>query len=111
MYNELCENNPLFDNSCVERAHAAPYPYGVDDFSEMKNSGPYYHIIAFQPFYVTCVDTKGDCPGFNHAQTMNAELKDGPVIEGFFLHDVKVSPDTTQGCEVNLGNCTISLSN
>jgi len=114
IYNEICLNDPTVDISCVERAHAhPPWPefFGVDIFTEMRNQVPYYHIIAFAPFYVSCIDKKGECPGFRYAQTLNDDLKDNPVIEGYFLSDYKVSPNATAGCDINLGNCTISLSN
>jgi len=110
VFNYLCDGDPRIDTSCVSEAHASPPwpPFsGEDDFSQIKFGSDNYHIIAFEPFYITCVDKKGDCPG--------AELAgidgDGPVVEGFFLSDYPVSPDSSQGCDINLGNCTISLSN
>jgi hypothetical protein len=78
----------------------------------MKNSGPYYHILTFEPFYITCVNSQGNCPGYEYAQTLpgNDDLSaNEPVIEGFFLSDVGIIPDIADGCSVNLGNCTISL--
>ncbi len=117
VYNVICDDSPLVETSCVDDAHASPpWPEftGVDDFSEMKNSGPYYHIITFAPFYITCVDSQGNCPGYEYARTLpkGSELSaNEPVIEGFFLSDVGVVPDITQGCNINLGNCTISLGN
>ena len=116
VYNVICENDPTEDPSCVDAAHASPpWPVfsGVDDFSQIRNSGPYYHIITFEPFYITCVNKKGNCPGYEYAQTLPTgdELdKFTPVIEGFFLSDVGVSPDASYGCDLNLGNCIISLS-
>ncbi len=115
VYNTICDGDPRVDSSCVAEAHASPpWPAysGEDDFSEIRNSKVNYHIIAFEPFYITCIDKKGNCPGFKLAQSMSGgALKKGPVIEGFFLSDYPVSPDSSQGCEINLGNCTISLSN
>jgi Flp pilus assembly protein TadG len=115
VYNMICENDPRVDTSCVADAHASPpWPAftGTDDFSEMKNSGPYYHILTFEPFYITCVNSQGNCPGYEYAQTLpgNDDLSaNEPVIEGFFLSDVGIIPDIADGCSVNLGNCTISL--
>jgi hypothetical protein len=110
VFNYVCDGDPRVDTSCVAEAHASPPwpPFsGEDDFSQIKFGSDNYHIIAFEPFYITCIDKKGDCPG--------AELAgidgDGPVVEGFFLSDYPVSPDSGQGCDINLGNCTISLSN
>ncbi|MDY6867186.1 MAG: flp pilus-assembly TadE/G-like family protein [Chloroflexota bacterium] len=116
VYNEICDGDPRTDATCVANAHASPpWPSfnGVDDFSEIRNTSLNYHIITFEPFYISCVDTKGDCPGFQHAQTLPGgdELKDIPVIEGYFLRDFELSPDVTQSCILNLGNCIITLSN
>jgi len=116
VYNVWCDGDPRTDTSCVDAAHASPpWPefHGVDDFSEIRNKTLNYHIVAFAPFYVSCVSTKGDCPGFRYAQSLpkGEELKDGPVVEGFFLTDIDVSPDSEQDCSIDLGNCVISLSN
>lgn len=119
VYNKICDEDPqLASNTCVEEAHSSEWydpPYtGLDDFSEMKNSGPYYHIISFAPFYITCVDSQGQCSGYEYARTLeqNADLSaNEPVIEGFFLSEVGVVPDITDGCSINLGNCVISLGN
>ncbi len=117
VYNVICSNNPQTDSSCVDDAHdSPPWPEfsGTDDFSEMKNSSPYYHIITFEPFYITCVDSQGNCPGYEYARSLpkGSELSaNEPVIEGFFLSDVGVVPDISDGCPFNLGNCTISLGN
>lgn len=116
IYNVLCEGDPREDASCVEAAHASPpWPEfdDIDDFTEIRNKSGNYHILTFEPFYITCISKSGDCPGFEYAQSLpkGSELKDGPVIEGFFLSDVGISPDSEEGCGVNMGNCTISLSN
>lgn len=114
VYNYVCDGDPRTDSTCVAEAHASPpWPefFGEDIFDEIRNKTLNYHIIAFEPFYVSCVSKKGDCPGYQLAQALSGgELKDGPVIEGFFLSDMDVSADSTQGCDINLGNCTISLS-
>lgn len=116
VYNEICDGDPRTDATCVANAHTSPpWPYfsGVDDFSEIRNTSLNYHIITFEPFYISCIDTKGDCPGFRYAQSLpqGSELKDGPVIEGYFLRDFELSPDTSQSCILNLGNCIVTLSN
>lgn len=114
IYNVICENSPLLDASCVEAAHASPpWPLftGLDDFSEMKNQSPYYHIVAFAPFYVSCVSKQGNCPGLQYAASMDPNLDDkSPVIEGYFISDFSVLPDIDQNCDFDIGNCTISLS-
>ena len=116
VYNEICQTNPSITPACVANAHASP-PWPAfseeDDFSEIKNQDPYYHVIAFAPFYLSCVSKSGDCPGYIYADKVinSNNLKDNvPVIEGFFLSDVEVSPETTDFCSINLGNCTVSLS-
>lgn len=115
IYNVLCENSPLEDPACIAAAHASPpWPLftGLDDFSEMKNQSPYYHVVAFAPFYVSCVDKQGDCPGYQYAVSMDPNLDNkSPVIEGYFISDFDVQPDIDQGCVFDIGNCVISLSN
>lgn len=114
VYNYLCNNNPQTDSTCVDGAHASPpWPAfdGMDDFSEISNQSPYFHIVAFAPFYISCVSKSGDCPGYLYARTINSTLAaNEPIIEGYFLSDVDVSPDSTQDCLINLGSCSISLS-
>ena len=113
VYNVLCNGDPRTDTTCVTSAHESPpWPAfsGEDDFSQIRNTTVNYHIVVFQPFYVSCVALKGECPGFRYAQSLNSALTDGPVIEGFFIADYDVSIDITSGCSINLGNCTISLS-
>jgi len=112
IFNVLCNGDPRTTIDpytgllCVDAAHQdPPWSFGVDDFSEMKNVDPKYHIIAFAPFYVSCVDKKGDCPG---AQALN--LDNGPVLEGFFLSEYNISIDINQECDINLGNCLLTLS-
>ena len=115
VYNEICNTYPI-TSACLDAAHASPpWPEfdGTDDFSEMKNQVPVYHVIAFAPFYISCVSKSGDCPGYIYADKVinSNQLQDNtPVIEGFFLTDVEVSTENTDLCEINLGNCTISLS-
>ena len=115
VYNVLCEGDPRTNASCVSAAHASPpWPAydGVDNFEEIRNTTLNYHILTFQPFYISCIDTGGNCPGFAYAKSLpgGENLKDGPVIEGFFLSDVTISPDNKDGCSINTGNCQISLS-
>jgi hypothetical protein len=114
VYNVICPTYPI-TQACLDSAHASPpWPVfsGVDDFSEMKNQVPVYHVIAFAPFYISCVSKSGDCPGYRYADTINnGELKNTEkVIEGYFISDYEVSTDATDFCSINLGNCTISLS-
>jgi len=112
IYNVLCNGDPRTSIDpwtglyCVDAAHQdPPWSFGVDDFSEMQNVDPKYHIIAFAPFYVSCVHKLGDCPG---AQAL--DLDKGPVLEGFFLSEYNISIDVNQECDIDLGNCIITLS-
>ena len=73
VYNVLCDGDPRTDASCVAAAHASPpWPafHGVDHFDEIRNTTLNYHILTFQPFYISCIDTKGNCPGFAYAQSL-----------------------------------------
>jgi len=117
IYNVLCDGDPRTTIDpytgllCVDAAHQdPPWHYGEDDFSEMKNADPKYHIIAFAPFYVSCVEKDGDCPGYLYAQESTGKLDKSPVLEGFFLSNYTVSIDVNQICDINLGNCILSLS-
>lgn len=115
VYNHICDGDPRTDAACVNAAHASPpWPHftGSDNFDEIRSKNDNYHIIAFEPFYITCIDKNGNCPGLNYAKDLNiVDKKDKiPVIEGFFLSDVKLTPDSTQSCSINLGNCQVSLS-
>ncbi len=116
VYNEICTSNPDTNPACVAAAHASPpWPAfgGTDNFSELKNQDPYYHVIAFAPFYISCVSKSGNCPGYIYADKIinGNTLKDNErVIEGYFLSDVDVSPDHTDLCSIDLGNCKIALT-
>jgi len=115
VYNEICMHDPSITPACVAAAHGSPWPVygGADDFSEIKNQVPYYHIVAFAPFYISCVSKQGDCPGYIYADKIinGNKLKDNEkVIEGYFLSDVDVSLELTDLCSYNLGNCNLSLS-
>jgi hypothetical protein len=115
VYNVICDGDPRVDTACVEAAHDPdqwPAFDGTDNFDEIRNTQVNYHILTFQPFYISCIDTMGNCPGFTIAQSLPGgdALTDGPVIEGFFLSNMTISPDDKDGCAINLGNCQISLS-
>ncbi len=115
LYNYVCSKGPTGENhSCVAEAHASPWPSGEDDFSKMdKTNKANYHIVTFQPFYITCISKNGKpmCPGMDLAMDLDIMDKKDSVIEGFFLSDYPVTPDSSNGCDINLGNCIISLSN
>ncbi len=117
VYNYLCDTDPQTQPSqaCMTSAHTdprPPLPDDGDDFSNMKKNKKYYfHVVAFSPFYVSCVSKSGNCPGYKLAQTQDSTLKSNEgIIEGYFISDYNVSLDPTQDCSINLGNCSVSLS-
>ncbi len=116
VYNTICDNEPSTDPACVAAAHASPpWPAygGSDDYSQIRHKSPNYHIVAFAPFYISCVSKKGACPGYIYADNImngGSWKNNEPVIEGFFLSNYDVSIDPTISCIYNLGNCKVSLS-
>ncbi len=115
VYNTFCEGDPSVEGSpCMVEAHDPLYwdlePAGGDIFDEMRSTNDNYHVITFDAFYISCVSTKGDCPGANYARSIDPDLGEIPTMEGFFLTDVGLSADYAQNCSVNLGNCIVSLS-
>jgi len=119
IYNYQCEDNPSSNAYCITEAHSPLYtgdnwaPFLGEDTFDIKSGGSlWFHIIAFQPFYLSCVSSKGDCPGYRYAQTINTELKDNvDVVEGYFLSDYDdVSIDGNVFCDaLQLNNCGITL--
>lgn len=114
VYNYLCNGDPQKPLCLAGGYDSPPWPIfnGVDDYSAIHPGNKVnYHIIAFAPFYVSCADSKGNCPGYIYAQTKDSTLKSNePILEGYFLTDVDVSIDSTENCAINLGNCTVSLT-
>jgi len=98
----------------MEAAHAYPRPEepATGDI-DVVDQRPKFHIITFNPFYISCVHTKkqDDCPGFELALEVNSEIKDNTkALEGFFLKNVDLPLDLETHCNVNLGNCVVSLT-
>ncbi len=123
IFNAICDDkNPTTNFACMTAAHADPWPpepAGGD--IEKGDQKPQFHIVAFDAFYISCVHTKkGDkCPGFEMAQDKNPDPKhpnksiigDNVMsVEGFFLTNYPVEPNVDVACDINLGNCTVSLS-
>jgi len=119
LYNYMCEKGPTSSNhACVDAAHASPWPSepaNGDDLSTIRQSNKEnYHVVTFAPFYVTCIKKQGggSCPGFQYAEDhMGYNNKNTAVIEGYFIDGYPVSADSTTTCDINTGNCVISLSN
>jgi len=124
VFNAICDDsNPLNNPVCMEVAHAFPNPEeppGGDEDS--PGQAPKFHVITFAPFYISCVHifSFDYCPGFAFAQEMNPDpdnplkslIKDNiPSVEGYFLTNIDDIPlDTEVHCDVNLGNCVVSLT-
>jgi len=129
VYNYQCEDNPESNSYCITEAHSPEYrglkwaTYDPDVYPplfEMKSGGSlWFHIIAFQPFYISCVSKSGDCPGYRYAQAIvnpNVAPQDKmgdnvPVVEGYFLSDYdELSIDGNVFCDaLQLNNCGITL--
>lgn len=130
IYNYFCDNYDLGKNPqgqfkspadvayCLEQAHAHPWPeepeHG-DNFDHIRNDKGNYHVVAFAPFYISCISDKGlDCPGFKYVydnDTTGELHQNDPVIEGYFITDYwDLYLDSTGMCDVQIGSCVISLS-
>ena len=118
VFNAICnDKSPLGNATCMQDAHAEPKPPEPPggDIDQGANQTPKFHVITFNPFYISCVHEKsGDfCPGFAQAQAANPDKKvipdNLPTVEGFFLTNVDKPLDLSTGCDVNMGNCVVSL--
>ncbi|MFU8827775.1 MAG: hypothetical protein ACNA70_09855, partial [Brevefilum sp.] len=116
VFNHLCQGDPRVDTACVDTAHAYPWPpepaWG-DDYSAIRGGKDNYHILDFAPFYISCISTSQNrCAGYDYMYNNVDGLDDKPnIIEGFFITNyIELTPDDTNPCEINLGNCIISLS-
>jgi len=125
VFNAICDDRTPLDNpTCMEEAHAPPRPpeptppSGDIDLDDQK---PKFHIITFTPFYISCVhENKNDsCPGFDLAVDMNPDpdkegkslIKENTAsVEGYFLKNVELPLDLENHCDINLGNCVVSLT-
>jgi hypothetical protein len=123
VFNAICDdNNPIANAVCMEIAHAPPFPEEppTGDIDE-PGQAPKFHVITFDPFYISCVHTFSSdyCPGFKLAQDVNPDpdlphkslIPDNiPSVEGYFLSNVDLQLDLEIHCDVNLGNCVVSLT-
>ncbi len=100
---------PVFDVICAD-IHAddfdtdcAPYDPGVDQIFGRNGKKTYYHVIAFAPFYVSCVAKNNEsCPGKDFAGI------DKSTIEGYFVDGYIV--DSEIGGSFDLGVYILSLT-
>lgn len=109
VYSQLCEgkyngSTEIIGGSCSTAG---------DDVSPGTGSQKYYRVVTFAPFYVTCVHAvPGDpmCSGLALANELNSiNSNKARTIEGFFLENIDYGLDTSLECDVNLGNCTVSI--
>jgi len=124
IFNALCaDSNPTANPTCMEVAHTDPFPDEPPPPGDIDEAGqaPKFHVITFAPFYISCVHTFSFdyCPGFAFAQEVNPNpsnpskslIPDNtPSVEGFFLSNVDLPLDLESHCDVNLGNCNVSLT-
>jgi len=123
VFNAYCDdNNPTANPVCMEVAHAYPFPEEPPTGDiDAAGQAPKFHVIAFDPFYISCVHIYSSdyCPGFALAQEVNPDpdlphkslIPDNtPSVEGFFLSNVDLPLDLEVNCDVNLGNCVVSLT-
>jgi len=77
VFNKLCDiKGGETEAACVSFAHGTPWNYAGDcdeDAFDETNNENLYHILAFADFYVSCVSTKGGCPGYQYAVSTLAE--------------------------------------
>jgi len=110
VYNQLCEGTYNSTNQTIGSCSTAG-----DDVSPGTGDQKYYRVITFAPFYITCVHALPSdplCVGLELASELNSlNTNKARTIEGFFLENIDFGLNTTLECDVNLGNCTISLNN
>ena len=108
VYNQLCEGKYNSGNQTIGSCSTAG-----DDVSPGTGDQKYYRVVAFAPFYITCVHAHQSdpvCAGLELADELNnLNIHKARTIEGFFLENIAVALDINEECDVNLGNCTISL--
>ena len=115
VFNAICDDSdPIANEACMTIAHTPPFP-PLPESGDIDNAGqaPKFHVIAFDPFYISCVHIHSSdyCPGFSLAQSVNPGLipNNTPSVEGYLLSNVTLELDLENHCDVNLGNCLVSL--
>ena len=121
VFNVLCGDVPDLDDPndpCILAAHASTPPGLPLLEGEVENvlagnpATPMFHVIAFAPFYITCVHKSGEiCPGFEFARTINPTIKANTnTVEGYFVKDPPFVPGDVGTGGADLGNYVISLT-
>jgi len=108
VYNQLCEGKYDSGSQTIGSCSTAG-----DDVSPGSGSQKYYRVVTFAPFYVTCVHAVPSdpiCAGLALADELNSlKINKARTIEGFFLENIDYGLDTSLECDVNLGNCMVSI--
>jgi hypothetical protein len=120
IFNAICPSGSP-TSACMTAAHTSPRP--EEPLTGDIGTPPQdkFHVITFDAFYISCVhEGQSDfCPGFELAKKMNPDPKkpgkslipdNQRTVEGYFLTNVDEPLDLEEVCEVNLGNCTVSLT-
>ncbi len=109
---------PVYDTLCEGKYNAGNQTIGScstagDNVNPGSGDQKYYRVVTFAPFYVTCVHAKPSdpiCSGLELADELNnLNTNKARTIEGFFLENIDLGLDITLECDVNLGNCTVSI--
>ena len=119
VFNVMCEDLPSDKPKCLGAAHSevAPgvplEPGQTDTVITGKPATPVFHIVAFAPFFVTCVHSapKDYCPGFALAQSVNPTIKDNTnALEGYFVDPRSLDSENVSIYGADLGIYTASLT-
>lgn len=112
IFNWVCGHDPLDPNNpdCVDAAHSitppgVPLSPGQIDNDDNITNDPYFHVVGFAPFFITCVQkNNGDCPGFTLARDNDPSIKETSSLEGYF-----VDPDSLDGEDLSLSGVDIGV--
>ena len=93
VFDALCPGDPATRPACIQQAHnlASPLPSGnLNGDTVVHSNGTfhdYFHIIAFAPFFITCVEAGShkNCPGHDAAVSIGGMDKNTKTIEGYFV--------------------------
>lgn len=119
VFNVLCPDLPSNMPACLEAAHSSvapgvPLEPGQQDIVITGNpTTPVFHVVAFAPFFVTCVHSgpSDTCPGFTLAQTVNPTIKANTnTLEGYFVDPQSLDSENVNIYGADLGIYTASLT-
>ena len=120
IFNVMCDELPQNKPACLAAAHnptppGVPLPAGHTDVVITGSpSTPVFHVVAFAPFFITCVHrgNKDSCPGFDLAQSVNpGKIKDNTnTVEGYFVDPDSLDSEDVALWGADLGIYTYSLT-